>query len=107
MKTLATIFLLIASAFAQPDAPSAVLAKINHCYQGALTPDDQITYKEIDCATVPQANWHTLSVAPRKVNFFTVRRWDEPKLRTTKQILLSPTFILEEIGMWGSTFANV
>lgn len=92
--------------FAQlPDAPSQV--KINHCYQGMLDLNDQITYREIDCSTVPQ--WKTITPDPviHKPGFFTVRRPDEPKLRTTKQVLLSPSFIIEETLMWGATFYNV
>ena len=50
----------------------------------------------------------TFDCNPTKAGFWTVGRWDSPKpLRTNREVFRSRSFWLEELALYGSTYAEV
>jgi hypothetical protein len=55
-----------------------------------------------------QTGWKVVvEPAPRQVQFWTVRKWQEPPLRANKQTLRSPWFIVPHVLAVGASVANV
>ncbi len=54
------------------------------------------------------SQWRVLpEPAPKPVSFWTMRNWEEPPLRTNKQSLRSPWYVVPQVLAVGATVANV
>lgn len=90
---------------------------MGHCQtisaiQGEVVGGNTVWYGDVlpDAPSTSKAKWHLLQPepVPEHVGFWTVGRWDSPKpLRSNKEVWKSKSFWLEELALYGSTFAEM
>lgn len=73
-----------------------------------------VTLPDAPSSTLPhshRSSWHELTTShpvPDHAGFWTVGRWDSPHpLRTNREVFRSRSFWLEELALYGSTYAEV
>lgn len=94
-----------------PDSPQAQAAQVCH-YEWSVPPDStsgEKTGREVCHSANVKATWRDLRTeAYKKPGFWTVGRYDAPApLRTNRELWRSKSFWLEELGLYGSTYAEV